>query len=103
MIVQVPKYMENSVFSIWHKVTVVVLTHEFAHGYYVHDFWYAAHLTRNVHTCRLSILYIYLYALNYSALLHPEILATKHGGNKNELTSGLETNIAPTELNLAEG
>jgi hypothetical protein len=42
-------------------------------------------------------------ALNYNALLNPEILATKHGGNKNDLTSDLATNVAPTELNLTEG
>jgi hypothetical protein len=42
-------------------------------------------------------------ALNYNALLNPEILATKHGMNNNELTSDLVTNVPPTELNLTEG
>jgi hypothetical protein len=42
-------------------------------------------------------------ALNYSALLHPDILAMKHGGHKIEFTSILETNNAPTDLNLVEG
>jgi hypothetical protein len=39
-----------------------------------------------------------LKALNYNVLLHPEIHGTKHG--KLELTSSLESNIEPEELNL---
>ena len=42
-------------------------------------------------------------ALNYNVLLHPEILATKHGAKEKELTTGLETNVAPEDLNLSEG
>ncbi len=41
--------------------------------------------------------------MNYNALLHPEILATKHGRNKNELTYDLATSVPPTELSLMEG
>jgi hypothetical protein len=40
-------------------------------------------------------------ALNYNVLLHPEIHGTKHG--KFELTSGLESNIEPEELNFSQG
>jgi hypothetical protein len=42
-------------------------------------------------------------ALNYNVLLHPEILATKHGAKEKELTTGLETNVALEDLNLSEG
>ncbi len=42
-------------------------------------------------------------ALNYNVLLHPEILATKQGAKKEGLTTGLQMNVAPEDLNLSEG